>query len=245
MPQFIHLPHTGSTNQYLRDLVEATKTREEGTVIWADYQSAGKGQKGNTWESEEGKNLLFTLLLCPDCIEASDQFIISQMVSLAIIDVLSSYSEGFSVKWPNDIYYNDKKIAGILIENDIAGRSIFSSFIGIGINVNQTQFLSDAPNPVSLVQIIGEDTSCEMLLSKIIESIYYYYDIAIEGNFELIRKDYMSSLYRKDDFYDFSDADGFFSGKIKNVAPSGTLTITDQSGIDRNYEFKEVVFENI
>ena len=96
-----------------------------------------------------------------------------------------------------------------------------------------------------MVQIIGEDTSCEMLLSKIIESIFYYYDIAIEGNFELIRKDYMSSLYRKDDFYDFSDADGFFSGKIKNVAPSGTLTITDQSGIDRNYEFKEVVFENI
>ena len=243
MPQFIHLPQTRSTNQYLRDLVEATKSREEGTVVWADFQSAGKGQKGNSWESEEGKNLLFTLLLCPEFIEATDQFVISQIVSLALVDVLSRYGEGFSIKWPNDIYHHDSKIASILIENDISGRIIFSSFVGVGLNVNQREFLSDAPNPVSLAQILNQDVSIESLLSGIIESIYNYYDIAMEGNFDLIRRDYMNSLYRKDDFYDFSDKNGHFSGKIKNVAPTGMITITDDAGSERIYDFKEVVFE--
>lgn len=242
MPQIIHLSQTQSTNQYLRSFVESTKSREEGTVVWADFQTEGKGQPGNRWESEKEKNLLFTLLLCPEGIEAVDQFIVSQVISLAIVDVLSTYSEGFSIKWPNDIYYKDKKIAGILIENDISGKSIFASYIGIGININQESFVSDAPNPISLKQIIGEDISVEDMLNKILESIYYYYDIALEGNFELLRQDYMSSLYRNEGTFQFSDNNGVFNGRIKSIAENGLITITDDKKKDRIYDFKEVSF---
>jgi birA, biotin-[acetyl-CoA-carboxylase] ligase region len=137
MPQIIHLAQTDSTNTYLRQQLMAHPDLEEGSVVWADYQRAGRGQKGNSWESEEKANLLFTLLLCPDSIRARDQFIISQLVSLGMIDVLNNLHEGFSVKWPNDIYYHDKKAVGILIENDMAGQNLINSFIGIGLNVNQ------------------------------------------------------------------------------------------------------------
>ena len=242
MPQIIHLAQTDSTNTYLRQQLMAHPDLEEGSVVWADYQRAGRGQKGNSWESEEKANLLFTLLLCPDSIRARDQFIISQLVSLGMIDVLNSLHEGFSVKWPNDIYYHDKKAVGILIENDMAGQNLINSFIGIGLNVNQKKFVSDAPNPVSLFQILGKETEREPLLMQIIERILYYYQMACDGDYQTIQALYRQHMYRNKGFHTFCDAEGSFQAEIDDVALSGLLTLRTDKGIKKTYDFKEVQF---
>lgn len=242
MPEIIHLEQTHSTNSYLRHLVEAIRNGEEGTVVWSDFQTAGRGQQGNSWESAPGQNLLFTLLLCPFSIKARNQFIISQAVSLGILDVLNHLKEGFRVKWPNDIYYQNDKVAGILIENDLSGQTLYNSFIGIGLNVNQKEFVSNAPNPRSLYQILGHETDRETLLHQIVERIFYYYRIALSGDFESVRERYMALLFRNDGFYSFNDTERRFSARIKHIHPTGHLTLEDESGSEYTYDFKEVEF---
>lgn len=243
MPEIIHLEQTHSTNNYLRHLVEATRSAEEGTVVWTDFQTAGRGQQGNSWESEKSANLLFTLLLCPQGIRSRDQFIISQLVSLGILDVLNALEEGFRVKWPNDIYFGNKKVAGILIENDLSGQTLYNSFIGIGLNVNQQIFTGDAPNPVSLAQITGRRHDRETLLIKIMERIFYYYQIALDDNYEMIQERYMDLLFRNTGFHTYTDlSDDEFRARIKKVHPSGLLTLEDEQGCERTFDFKEVQF---
>ena len=149
-----HLAETDSTNTYLQQL-DADRHLPEGYIAYTDTQRAGRGQRGNSWESQPGKNLTFSLLLRPEHIPANQQFLLSQAVSLAATDVLNRYASGFSIKWPNDIYWEDKKIAGILIENVLSGSTFARSIVGIGLNINQERFISDAPNPVSLFQITG------------------------------------------------------------------------------------------
>jgi biotin-(acetyl-CoA carboxylase) ligase len=145
----VALDETASTNQYLSQLCnQLQESVAELTTVTAEFQTAGKGQRGNTWEAEEGKNLLFSFVLYPSFLEARRQFILSQIVSLAIKEELSRWSDEITIKWPNDIYWKDKKICGILIENDLSGHHIRRSIAGIGININQEVFNSDAPNPV-------------------------------------------------------------------------------------------------
>ena len=153
----VALDETASTNQYLSQLCnQLQESVAELTTVTAEFQTAGKGQRGNTWEAEEGKNLLFSFVLYPSFLEARRQFILSQIVSLAIKEELSRWSDEITIKWPNDIYWKDKKICGILIENDLSGHHIRRSIAGIGININQEVFNSDAPNPFSLKQIPGD-----------------------------------------------------------------------------------------
>ncbi len=159
--KIIHIDETDSTNRWLRE-----QGGEEDVVVWADYQTAGKGQGTNSWESERGKNLTFSVLLHPQDIPANKQFSISMLVSLALCEALGQHIGDLSIKWPNDIYWRNAKIAGILIEHRISGSLIRDSIIGIGLNVNQRHFLSDAPNPVSLWQICEQDTDREMLLCE-------------------------------------------------------------------------------
>lgn len=151
-PRIIRLEETTSTNNYLRGLV-GKESLPEGSIVVTEYQTAGRGQVGNTWESEPGKNLMFSIILYPDFLPANRQFLISQIAALSVKETLDAYVDGITVKWPNDIYWRDKKICGMLIENDLTGHSLYCSVIGIGININQREFLSDALNPVSLVQI--------------------------------------------------------------------------------------------
>ena len=139
-----HINEVSSTNDYLAQLCERNKAQEFYTVI-TDHQLDGKGQRGNTWESENGKNLLFSMVLYPTALEANKQFYLSMLTTISIIDALSKYTDNFCVKWPNDIYWKDKKIGGILIENELEGKYITQSIIGIGLNVNQEEFHSDAP----------------------------------------------------------------------------------------------------
>ena len=243
MPEKIHLPQTHSTNTYLRHYVEAAHDLSEGTVVWTDYQTAGRGQQNNKWESTPGKNLLFTLLLNPHHILASQQFVISQLVSVAICQVLNEITLDFSIKWPNDIYYKEKKIAGILIENDLSGNTLFHSFIGVGLNVNQEVFLSDAPNPISLWQITGKQFDREMLLDQLIERIMtLYQQIEQQDDFQTIHACYMQSLFRKEGFHLYKKGDTLFEASIKNISKQGYLMLTDRLGEDHVFDFKEVTF---
>ena len=142
------------------------KSLPEGLVIYTDFQSAGKGQPGNAWESSKGMNLLFSVMLHPIQVHMDELFLISQLVSVAIKNALDEYTTNITIKWPNDIYWNDKKLAGILIENSLQGNKIMSVVIGIGLNVNQKLFLSNAPNPVSLFLITGKRQNRKQLLQK-------------------------------------------------------------------------------
>ena len=157
-----------STNKYLQDLLEEGVDIIDNIVV-AEFQSLGKGQGTNVWESEAGKNLLFSVALDMSFLRAENQFILTQMVSVAMIDVLKKYfpEEYLSIKWPNDIYFNNKKIAGILIKNEIKGMMLGTSIIGIGLNVNQECFDENLPNPISMKMITGEDYDLESILKDI------------------------------------------------------------------------------
>ena len=200
---FIHLNETHSTNSYLRELIMREKEQPEGTVVITDYQTAGRGQKGNSWESERGKNLTFSILLHPNHIPPGKQFILSQLISIAIVGVLKKYDRHFTIKWPNDIYWKEKKIAGMLIEVDLTGSSLSNAIIGIGININQRHFKSDAPNPVSLTQITGKEHNLSELLEKILDSIVDEYNKYTPDNEEEIRQKYMALLFRNKVLYPY------------------------------------------
>ncbi|MDR1090524.1 MAG: biotin--[acetyl-CoA-carboxylase] ligase, partial [Prevotella sp.] len=181
----IHVKECGSTNNALSE-INKKKPQEENTILWSDFQSAGKGQRGNKWESEKGKNLLFSILLYPE-IKANEQFIISQVVSLAVAGCLLNYTEDITIKWPNDIYWKEKKICGILVGNVLEGDYIKQSIAGIGININQTLFVSDAPNPVSLKQITGEKYNIFEILDKVRVNILNYNLQLQSGNINSIQ----------------------------------------------------------
>ena len=173
----IALDETDSTNRYISQLCnELQESVAELTTVTAEFQSAGKGQRGNTWEADKGKNLLFSFVLYPTFLEARRQFTLSQIVSLSIKEELDRWSDEITIKWPNDIYWRDKKICGILIENDLSGHFIGRSISGIGININQDEFHSDAPNPVSLKQITGQEHDRYEILSHILKRVQIYYN---------------------------------------------------------------------
>lgn len=232
-----------STNQVLKTMHEE-QALPEGYVLQAGFQTLGRGQGNNQWESDKDKNLLFSLLLLPHHLEVKDQFLISQMVSLGIIDVLRSVGDtseanSFSIKWPNDLYWNHRKIGGILIENSWQGNSIAHSIVGIGLNVNQQQFRSEAPNPISMSQIAGVELDVKPLLFSIVESVVNWY---MEDNAECIRECYLRNMYRREGWWTYRDAQGEFKARIKGINPEGGLILQDSLNQRKTYYFKEVQF---
>lgn len=233
-----------STNSYLAELCREGKVQEFHTII-TDNQTAGRGQRGNSWESETGKNLTFSTVLYPTALEAKEQFLLSMTVAFAVVDALRNYTDGFSIKWPNDIYWKDKKIAGILIENELEGKYITQSIIGIGLNVNQETFHSSAPNPVSLHQILGSNIDREELLHKVLKGImagYLFLETEHQQAVVNIRQLYHQKLYRKEGFHPYRDTAGTFMAEIQEIEPSGHLVLKDEKGTHRRYAFKEVEF---
>lgn len=229
--EIIHIAETDSTNRWLRE-----RGGEGDMVVVADYQTAGKGQGTNSWESERGKNLLFSVLYHPQRIPANRQFHISMAVSLAIADALGEHIGDVSIKWPNDIYWRNAKICGILIENRLLGQTIRDSIIGVGVNVNQRQFHSNAPNPVSLWQIHGHETDLELLLQSILDKFTLYI------NKKEIKTQYLHLLYRRKGFHPYADREGSFMAEIVDVEDDGHLLLCDDNGQQRRYAFKEVSF---
>ena len=239
---FIHLNETHSTNSYLRELIMREKEQPEGTVVITDYQTAGRGQKGNSWESERGKNLTFSILLHPNHIPPGKQFILSQLISIAIVKVLKESDRYFSIKWPNDIYWKEKKIAGMLIEVDLTGSSLSNAIIGIGININQRHFKSDAPNPVSLTQITGKEHNLSELLEKILDSIVDAYNKYSPDNEEEIRQKYMALLFRNKGVYPYLYGEEIFNASIEGIEPNGQLILKKENGSIHTFAFKEISF---
>lgn len=236
-PILIHLEEVTSTSLYLRSLSNI-KTLTDGYAVYADFQSAGRGQKGNSWESERGENLMFSTILYPVGLRADRPFIVSQIISLAIKDVLERYTTDISIKWPNDIYWKEKKITGILIENTIMGDEVDKIIIGVGINLNQEKFVSDAPNPVSLKQITSDSYNVKDILIQVIERMLFYYEMLQSP--EIIRALYKQSLFRKEGLHLFADANTTFVAQIHDIEDSGLLVLKSESGEIRKFAFKEV-----
>ena len=206
----VHIEETDSTNRWLK-----THGDESNLCVVAEYQTAGRGCGTNSWESERGKNLTFSMLIHPKDIPASEQF---------------------RIKWPNDIYVGERKICGILIENRLQGRVMKDSIVGIGLNVNQTEFMSDAPNPVSIKQLTGYDTDREALLD---DFLHTFEEVSARKD---TGSDYRKRLFRLGEKAAFADETGQFEGTIVDVEPDGHLLIRDETGQVRQYAFKEVQF---
>lgn len=237
----LNINECDSTNAYLQRMVMESEA-EEGTVISTSFQTKGRGQLTNVWEAEEGKNILCSILLRPTDLPIKSQFLISQAISVAIVEVLNTFAEGFSIKWPNDIYYKEDKIAGILIENNLTSAGIGTCIIGLGLNVNQESFKSDAPNPISLLNIIGKETSVPSLLESILEHFNEVYSL-VYSDVQTLRERYFNNLLFNGQMRAYEDENGIFQGKIIDVENDGHLIVEDNAGAKRRYAFKEVVYK--
>ncbi len=241
-PTIITIDSIASTNSYLSSI--ATQSTH-GTVVITHNQTAGRGQRGNIWEAEPGKNITLSILLKPTEIEARCQFVISEIISVAVVNTLRKYIKepnSVSVKWPNDIYVDNKKICGILIENSIAGNHINHSIVGIGLNINQTKFNSDAPNPISLINIINKETLLEKISNVLCTEILTLCEQYQHPEFhQQLHTIYISMLWRRTGFHPYFTPDGKkFMARIDNIAFNGLLTLTTQDGTSQTFAFKEV-----
>ncbi|MDE5874639.1 MAG: biotin--[acetyl-CoA-carboxylase] ligase [Muribaculaceae bacterium] len=213
-------------------------------LVYAVEQTAGRGQRGNSWEAEPGKNLTGSFLLFPEGIEPASQFFVSEAVALAVTDLLASIGVEAKVKWPNDIYVADRKIAGILIEHSVMGRKICRTIAGVGLNLNQREFRSDAPNPVSVVQLTGEEQDVDEAARLLGERVGERMKQAA-ADAATLHSDYLRRLWRGDGaFYPFLHvATGArFAGRIVGIDPDGTLHVSDSAGNGYDFLFKEVEF---
>ena len=241
--QVITLKEVDSTNNYLKQLPDE-KIERDFVVAVTQSQTAGRGQRGNSWESEPKKNLIFSIMMRPNFIEAKNQFILSQAMALSIKETLDNYvrSPHPRIKWPNDIYWNKKKLCGILIENDLIGKHIEKCIIGVGINLNQEHFYSDAPNPVSVWQITGLTTEPLTILRKILQRFMTYYEEIKQGNIHDLVEHYHKALFRRVGYHKFRQGGIEFEARIRQVESDGHLILEDTDGNKKRYGFKEVEY---
>lgn len=237
----ITLDTVDSTMQYLAR-PELSACEDSFIVVTADYQTAGRGQKGTSWESEKGENLLLGLLLRPTFLHPQKQFYLSEICALALVETLNTYSDGFTIKWPNDIYYADRKVSGMLLEHTLLGATLSQTIVGIGLNVNQQTFFSDAPNPVSLYQILGEEVCRETVLEAFLQNFQTYYTRLEQHDSSAIHKSYLQHLYRRNEWAKFRDEIATFEGRIVDVEPTGRLIVETTEGALRKFAFKEVAY---
>ena len=218
---------------------------EEVWLVTTDFQTRGHGQVGTLWESDCGENLMFTFVYRPKDVRATEQFYLSEVACLAVAQTLDAYVEGVSVKWPNDVYVGEKKICGMLLNHQLKGAMVESTMVGIGINVNQSQFVSDAPNPISLQQLLGHRIDTEAVLESFVRHFETLYMWWIRGEKTRLRNLYQQRLFRREGQHLYLDsATGeVFSATIEQVAPTGLLTLRDNAGELRTFDFKAVQFQ--
>ena len=248
----MYIKQTNSTSTLLRE--QYSENMPHLYTIRTDYQTAGRGQAGNSWESEEGKNLLFSALLKYKDIRAAEQWRLSMLVAVALWDVLANYlpKEQLTIKWPNDIYFGDKKLVGILIENSLIGGYVGYSIAGIGVNVNQTKWLSNAPNPISMKEITGQEYDVEELMAEWIAAVRLW-----EGRTtEELTAIYMQHLYRGNGWHKYverevslqptmiasQDTEGAFLAELVGVTAQGELVLRKENGEEKKYHFKQIRF---
>lgn len=217
------------------------------TMLCAREQTAGRGQRGNSWEAEPGQNLTFSMHFEPKDVKPAEQFVISEAFALAFIDLLHDSGIEATVKWPNDIYVGDRKICGILIEHSIMGTRISRTLLSAGLNVNQRRFHSAAPNPISIANILGGDLVPEVIAKKLAKTIdHRLASLDTEDKRKALHEEFMQRLYRGDNnFYPFTDnlRGETISARITDVAPDGVLSLQPADGGPvRRFLFKEVSF---
>ena len=236
------LPETKSTNSYATEMLLKDRPKE-GCVIITDYQTQGKGTDANTWESEKEKNLTFSLILYPD-FPADQQFVINKAISLGIYDFLRNMLPDYkiSIKWPNDLYIGDKKVCGILIQNSVIGNKLDSMVVGIGLNVNQTVFTGNAPNPVSLKMTSGIEYKLEDLLHKLLNSIFERYTNIRSESTQKIETDYKRALYRLMEWHQYLFKDIKVQARINGSNVYGQLELETKEGDTLTCDLKEVKF---
>ncbi len=253
--RYILLPETPSTNTFAKENINDYS--HDYTVVYTQNQTAGRGMDGNTWEAKAGKNISFSIICHPKMVKPSEQFVLSMAIAVDIVHVLQKlYPEEkdcFRVKWPNDIYWNDKKLGGILIENSLKGYRMDTCIVGIGINVNQEFFHPEIPNPISLKQILKREADAIEVMETISEQYNNTLDVikllentdnhSLNIKYDSIRDDYHRLLYRFDDkFYPFMEGEKQFEARIRKVQNDGRLLLVTSDGEEKEYWLKEVKF---
>lgn len=237
--EYKSLNEVSSTNDFLRNYIPSSDL----TIVSASFQTKGRGQMGNTWISHVGQNALFSVLICPCNLKATDGFVLSQAMALSIKEVLDKYVNDVHIKWPNDIYCHGEKICGTLIENTLIGKFIGRSVIGSGINVNQVEFPNGLAAPPTSIRLqTCKEVSLEEIIRGVVERFVEYYKEVQVGNYAHIRQSYHQHLYLKGQKCSFRDNESTFMGVISHVEPDGHLVIIDEQSNLRRYAFKEVQF---
>jgi BirA family transcriptional regulator, biotin operon repressor / biotin---[acetyl-CoA-carboxylase] ligase len=240
---FVILKEVDSTNNFLKNLVSNSKPVIEGTVIMAENQYAGRGQQQNAWVAEPGRNLTFSILLKPTFLEITKQFDLIRAVSLGVFDALEPLlGPQLKIKWPNDIYYGDQKLGGMLIENMIQGGQIKNAIIGIGLNINQERFAPGLANAVSVKQILHQDYDLKTLLSEICRHVEAWYLNLKAGKISLVRNSYLSQLYWLNEDKSFKAGERIFNGTITGVREGGLLIVKNNTGEELEFNLKEIEF---
>jgi len=242
----LELSRVDSTNGYANQLLNQGEL-DEGTVIWAHEQFAGRGQHDNHWISEAGKNLTFTVVIKPLFLAPDQQFLLNKAVALGVVDFVRNSlgvnsSPGISIKWPNDIYIHDKKAGGILIEHKIMGSVLVTSLAGIGININQTEFASHLPNPVSLIHLLREEMELRealLVLCGFIDQRYVTLRNSGSTNLDL---DYHHCLLGFEQWRYFSCSGDRMEGKITGVDNIGRLLVESRTGEVLHFNHKEIEY---
>ena len=240
---FVLLKEVDSTNNFLKELVSNSKPVIEGTVIMAENQYAGRGQQQNGWFAEPGKNLTFSILLKPHFLAVTEQFDLVRAVSVGVFDALEPLlGADLKIKWPNDIYYKDRKLGGMLIENMIQGGQIKNAIIGIGLNINQENFAPGLANPVSVKQILQKDYDLRSILSDICRHIEAWYLKLKAGKIADVRNSYLSRLYWLNEEKTFRIKNELITGTITNVCYNGLLVVQNNIGEELEFSLKEIEF---
>ncbi|RIH66891.1 biotin--[acetyl-CoA-carboxylase] ligase [Mariniphaga sediminis] len=235
------LKETDSTNNYANRLISSGGA-EGGTVVLSHYQHKGRGQLGNHWESARELNLLASIILFPAFLPPGKQFYLSKIASLALADWLRQKTDNVSIKWPNDIYVKNRKIAGILIETTIQGNLFHSAVLGFGLNLNQVEFSPELPNPVSLKQLTGINYNLIDTASQIRKIFMKWYQRLETGHIGEIDDAYLENLFRINEWALFKEEGQLLEARIKGTSEFGQLVLEDRSGNLRNFSFKEVEF---
>jgi BirA family transcriptional regulator, biotin operon repressor / biotin---[acetyl-CoA-carboxylase] ligase len=239
--QLIYVPDCHSTNTLAQEL-SLQPSFQDGTVVITDNQTAGRGQRGNTWHTQPGMNLTLSIYLKPAFLLAKDQFFLNIFTSLAIHDLLLHKSNAIvKIKWPNDILASGKKLCGILIENQIRGLQVSSSIVGIGLNVNQIEFTVSTAGSLATVSSCTFDL--QQLMEELLKCIEARYLQLREGKFDQLKAAYLPLLYWLEEDHVFESNDGSFNGRIKGIDEYGKLRVAT-AGIEKSFDIKEITYLN-
>lgn len=238
--QVVYLPTCHSTNDTAAEKILQGEVFE-GAVIITSHQTAGRGQRGNQWEAAPGLNLTFSLVLHPRFLKAASQYALNIAIAVGVSEFLTKYfPESIRIKWPNDIYYADKKLGGILIENTVKAQYIEHSIVGIGLNINQTVF--GESRAVSMKAIGGKEYDLEQVLGQLLTSLEKNYMLLRNSQYDMLKSRYLQNLYKYQEVHLFEDEKGkFFAGRIIGVDEFGRLAVEVENKL-QYFSFKEIKF---